>query len=503
MKPLSASDWSLELGDVSLAAAVVQSSRDGYAVTDRDTRYLLWNAAMERFTGMPAAAVLGRNAYEVFPQLRDLGLDAAWNRALAGEATAIDGVEFVEPDGARKVYDRRYLPLRDPGGAVVGVISIIRDATARHAAADVLRTTETKLLMAAEAAGIGLWTWDRTTDVITWDDATCTLYGRTPGDAPRTFGEYAAMVHPEDRERVVDRVARGGAGGHWEHEYRIMRGDGAVRWLLTRTRSDRTDLVLGAVVDVTERKAAEDRQRTAQRLEIVGQLTAGIAHNFNNILMGMLPNLQLAARSAPPALVPMLRDAQHAAMRAAGVVQELMTYAGRSRPATRLVLPVGPLVEQITAFCRTTFDRRIEIVVTCRDAPTAEVDASQLEQAVLNLMINARDAVDVAAISAPCIAVTCEPVADAAELDSRGGAWVVIRIRDNGVGMDAATLVRIYEPFFTTKPVGKGTGLGLATTQAIVRNHDGFMRCRSSPGGGTTFSLYLPAAAPAHSEPTT
>jgi len=490
----SGPDASLELGDVTLAAAVVQSSRDGYAVTDRDTRYRLWNAAMERFTGKPAAQVLGKNAYEVFPQLRALGLDVAWQRALAGEMVSIDDVEFIEPDGTRKVYDRRYLPLRDDGGAIVGVISIIRDATARHATQDALRTTETKLLMAAEAAGIGLWTWDRATDVITWDDATCKLYGRAPGDVPRTFAEYAALVHPDDRERVAERVARGEAEGNWEHEYRIVRSDGAVRWLFTRTRIDRGDLVLGALVDVTERKAAEDRQRTAQRMEIVGQLTAGIAHNFNNILMGMLPNLQLAARNAPPALVPMLRDAQLAATRAAGVVHELMTYAGRSRPAMRRVLSVGPLVEQIVAFCRTTFDRRIDIAVSCRVAAMADVDASQLEQAVLNLMINARDAVDDPAISAPCIAVTCETVTEGPELEGHGGAWVVIWVVDDGIGMDAQTLARIYEPFFTTKAIGKGTGLGLATTHAIVRNHEGFVRCRSSLGAGTAFALYLPAA---------
>lgn len=479
----------------SLAEAVVHSSLDGLAVLDRDTNYVLWNATMERFTGRTAAEVIGRNAFEVFPFLRDLGLDVAMQRTLRGEVVVTDGVEHVEPDGVRKMYDRVYTPLRVGEGDVVGVIAIVRDATARYAEKATLRTTEAKLLMAAEAAGIGLWTWDPTLDVITWENATCAVYGRPAGDAPKDRDGYLALVHPEDRNELRERIARGVAEGHWEHEYRVICPDGSVRWLASRTRrvtSERNPLVLGAVFDITARREAEGRLRAAQRLEVVGQLTAGIAHNFNNLLMGILPNLQLAARAAPKDILPLLRDAERSTLRAADVVRELLTYAGRGRSSARTVTPVAPLVDRTVAFCRTTFDSAIQLSADCRNAATAEVDASQIEQAVLNLLINARDAV--AGATHPTVTAICERVTDGAELDGRTGEWVAIRVIDNGVGMDRATLQRMYEPFFTTKPAGTGTGLGLATTQSIVRNHGGFLTCRSAPGQGTAFSLFLPAS---------
>jgi PAS domain S-box-containing protein len=479
-----------------LAAALVKGSVDGFAVIDRESRYTLWNPAMERFTGMAAADVLGRRAFDVLPFLRDHGLDVAFRRALAGETITTDGIRHVEPDGTRKVYDGLYLPLREARGEITGVIAIVRDVTTRYAAQEALHTSEAKLLMAAEAAGIGLWTWDPLADVITWEDTMCELYGRAPGDVPKSRDEYLGLIHPDDRERSRARIARGSAEGHWEHEYRIIRPDGMVRWLASRTRvvhTDRGNLVLGAVFDVTERREIEERQRLTQRLEVVGQLTAGIAHNFNNLLMGIVPTLELASKSAPAELVPLLRVAEHSAQRVATVVRQLMTYATRTDPRSRRIESVALLVERAADFCRTTFDRRISLEVQSRDAGAADIDAAQIEQAVLNLLINARDALENAAVVAPTIRVVVDSVAAGApELEERVGDWIAIRVMDNGIGMDAGTIQRIYEPFFTTKPVGKGTGLGLATTQSIMRDHGGFITCRSVPGQGTTFTLHLP-----------
>lgn len=480
----------------SLAAAVVQSSVDGFAVLDREARCTLWNPAMEQLSGTAASEALGRRAFDMVPFLAER-LDVAFARVLKGETIAIDGVAHVEPDGTRKVYDQHYLPLRDRGGEIAGVIAIVRNVTPRYAAQEALRTSETKLLMAAEATGIGLWTWDPAADVITWEDTMCALYGRAPGDVPKGRDEYLTCIHPEDRELSRERIARGRAEGHWEHEYRIVRPDGSVRWLGSRTRvvpTDRGELVLGAVYDVTERREREERQRWTQRLEIVGQLTAGIAHNFNNLLVGILPTLELASEAAPADLVPLLRIAEQSAQRAATVVRQLMTYAARNHAPSRRSLQVAPLVEGVAAFCRTTLDRRISLEVRCGDAGTADIDPSQIEQAVLNLLINARDALEDGGLVAPKIKVLVETIASGApELGGRAGDWIAIRVSDNGVGMDPTTTQRIYEPFFTTKPVGRGTGLGLATTQAIMRDHGGFITCQSAPGCGTTFTLHVPS----------
>jgi CheY-like chemotaxis protein len=213
------------------------------------------------------------------------------------------------------------------------------------------------------------------------------------------------------------------------------------------------------------------------------------------MLMALLPNLELAARRAPSDLAPLLHDAQRSAARAAEVVGQLMTYAGSRRASARRAEPLGDLVARTLSLARTTFDARITVEVQAGAGVVAMVDATQIEQALLNLLINARDALTDTATITPTIAVEVGGVAEGApELEGRAGRWARLRISDNGVGMSPETLQRLYEPFFTTKETGKGTGLGLATTHGIVRDHGGFIACRSEPGRGTTFSLYLPAA---------
>jgi len=484
----------------SLAQAVIESSIDGLAAMDRDTRYLLWNPKMEVFSGKKAAEVLGQKMFELFPFLREHGIDKAMERVLAGETVVVEAGEHFSPDGVRFVLDRLYVPMRSASGEVNGALAIVRDATARYAAQDELRKSEAKLRMTAEATGVGLWSWDPATDAVSWDDTMLRLFGLAPGSAPPDSKTYLTLVHPDDRPRAGERIRRGLVNGGWSDEYRVQRSDGTIRWILGKARVLRSDgriEVLGTATDVTDRREHEERLRAAQRLEAIGGLTAGIAHNFNNMLMGLLPNLELAVDQASPELAPMLRDAKQAAERAASVVRQLMTYAGRNRPVDRMVQPIAPVIERTAAFCRTTFDRRIRLDVRCEADALVSLDPTQLEQAILNLLINARDALEHPGIPTPTISVVVQALPRGApELEGNRGDWIAIRVTDNGVGMDAATVQRIYEPFFTTKGVGRGTGLGLATTHGIVREHQGFIQCRSAPGSGTTFTILLPAGTP-------
>jgi PAS domain S-box-containing protein len=486
--------------NASLAGAVLESSLDGFAVMDREGRYLLWNRAMERFAGKKAEEVLGRNAFEVFPFLRDHGLDVAVERVLRGESVETNGVVFIEPDGARKVYDRLYGPLRTPEGDIAGVVCIVRDESARYAAMDALREADLKLRMAAEAAHVGLWSWDVERDVVSWESTTCEIFGVTPAEAPKSRDEYLSIVHPEDRAHTLDRIVGGTAKGGWDDEYRVVL-NGQVRWILSSAclrEVDRRRILVGAVMDITDRKEREERKRAMQRLEAVGSLTAGIAHNFNNLLMGMLPNLEAASRRAPPDIAPLIDVARSSAKDAANLVQQLITYAGKNRPVTHRVEVLAEVVERTVAFCRTTFDPRIAIDLHADGEVVARIDARAIEQATLNMLINARDAIDEASTQAAKITIAVDAVARAPELEGRDGEWARITVTDNGAGMDADVLARIYEPFFTTKPVGKGTGLGLSTTHGIVVEHGGFMTCRSERGHGSTFTIYLPRGVAVH-----
>jgi PAS domain S-box-containing protein len=486
-------------GDHALSSILVQSSVDGLCAVDRESRYVLWNAAMERFAGKRADEVLGRYVFDVFPFLREVGLDRAIEGALAGETVRTDGVPHPLPSGETHYFDRIYSPLRDHAGAAVGVVCVVRDVTERVLAEEALRRSEAKLRLAVEAGGVGLWRWDVERDETIWEDSLCAMFGLPPGGGPKNRAEYLALIHPDDRERAATNIRRGIGPGRWSNEMRVLRSDGVSRWVLTKgvvTTTDGGRVAYGAAIDVTEQHQRDDRDRQAQKLEAVGQLTAGIAHNFNNLLMAMIANLELARRDAGAEIAPLLRDCEGAAVRAADLVRQLMTFAGRNRPSpAKKIVAVADLVSRTVGFCRTTVDRRITLEERHEASLHARVDALQLEQALLNVLINARDALDEARTRGPRIDIAVQAVpAGADELQGREGEYVRIRVIDNGPGMDAATAARVFEPFFTTKEIGRGTGLGLATTQAIVHEHGGFVTCESEPGRGATFGLYLPRA---------
>ncbi len=285
-----------------LAEILVQSSVDGLFAVDHESRYTLWNSAMERFAGKRADEVLGKYVFDVFPFLRELGLDRALDRALAGETVRGEAIPNVIPNGEVHYFDRYYSPLRDSENTVVGVAGVLRDVTAKRDAEEALRSSEDKLRMAAETSGVGLWSWDTQTDAVTWDAALCTLFSIPQQAIPKGRAAYLSLVHPDDRARADAVITAGVAAGGWEGEHRMVRSDGAVRWVITKgtvSHRDGRAIALGAIVDVTDRRHRDEQIRQAQKLEAVGQLTAGIAHNFNNILMALLANLELAAKAAP------------------------------------------------------------------------------------------------------------------------------------------------------------------------------------------------------------
>jgi PAS domain S-box-containing protein len=456
--------------------------REGYCFSQNSTARANWGDLLDK---RPQDTPLRAEVIEAWL--------ANHRRALAGEIVRGD-VEYRGGGEARYVHSV-LAPIR-MGDGIVGTLGVNIDVTELRRALSALRESEAKLRMAVDAAGVGLWSWDPVRDEVVWEPALSAIFGLPTGASPAGREGYLALVHPDDRGRAAAKIAEGVASGRWEDEYRIVRADGAVRWVLAKgivIGEGETTRIVGAVIDVTERRLRDEQLRQSQKLEAVGQLTAGIAHNFNNMLMGVLPNLELATQRAPHDLLSLLDTATQSARRAAELVRKLMTYTGRGRPAARTVEEVGALVGHAVDLCRTTFDRRIAFEQEYETGARARVDATQVEQAVVNVLINARDALDGPHLDAPKVDVSVGVVvAGADEIGGQEGDHVRIRIRDNGSGMDAATAARIYEPFFTTKGAGKGTGLGLATTHAILREHGGFVTCESARGKGTTFSLYLP-----------
>ncbi len=398
------------------------------------------------------------------------------------------------PNGGLAFYECYVSPVREgdrPGGCLIAI-----DVTTHRSRQLALEESQRQLRLALDAGGVGLWTWDLVTGQVFWDERMKAMMGR---ETTNDFGTYISdFVHPDDRVRMsaIGRYVL--ETGNWAAEvHRIVRPDGSVRWMMSSgdvVREDnRVVRILGCNIDVTEHRELEEQMRHAQKLEATGSLTAGIAHNFNNLLAAILPALELMEPVAPEGLRDVVTEATHAARRAAELVSELMTFAGQRRTSSRRPEPIAGLVERAVGICRSTFDRRITLDVRVPSAPLlVECDGGAIEQVLVNLLLNARDALRGMYDRGARVAVEVNEVEASGADGAAEAPMVSISVADNGVGMNEEIRRRMFEPFFTTKPVGQGTGLGLSTSYAIVREHRGTIECESEPGRGTRCAVLLP-----------
>jgi len=327
---------------------------------------------------------------------------------------------------------------------------------------------------------------------------------------PRRGVEPACF--PDPRILPALQQALEGRLGFYEGPYQGGEGSDEI-WISLRTAplrdvQGRVRGGMGIVEDLTERRKFEEQFRQAQKMQAIGTLAGGIAHDFNNLLMAILGNLELAAMSAPESLAPYLGNASRAAQRAASLVQQLLLFA-RERPTEPQPLDLRPLLKETVQLLRPSLDRRIEVQIQVPpDLWLIQADPSQMHQVLMNLVVNARDAL-LDCLEGRAQKVGQKPAvpwtlrlavenvtvleSQAQEhLEARAGEFVRLSVSDNGAGMDPQTQQRIFEPFFTTKPVGKGTGLGLSTVYGIVQQHHGWIQVDSELGRGTTFQIYLP-----------
>jgi PAS domain S-box-containing protein len=486
-------DLEREVGEArstgALLRSVLENAPDIVARVAIDGTLLYLNRVVP---GLVLEEVLGRSVLEfIAPESRDLVRRTLEEVERTGGPGAYD-CNGVGPNGTTSEYSVTVSPIKE-GERVVAITLIARDVSAQRATERALRESDEKLRLAIGATGVGLWSWDFKTGAISWDAALCRIFG--VDHAPADYEAFLACMHPDDREMVASHVKRSSETGVYpDLEHRIVRPDGETRWLLgtatfVRDEAGQLALLIGGTFDVTDRRRIDEQLRLAQKMEAIGQLSAGIAHNFNNMLAVIVPSVEAAsvrADRADPLAAELLAGARDAALRAAGIVRELMLVAGRSRATDRKPLAIEAIVERTVRICRSTFDSQIRIDLrVAPDPPLIVGDGGQIEQALLNVLINARDAVQASPETRPR---TIRVRVDGA--DGR----VAVRVEDNGVGMDAVTRRHVFEPFFTTKEIGRGTGLGLATTYAIVEDHGGTIECASALGAGTTFTLTFPAA---------
>jgi PAS domain S-box-containing protein len=404
--------------------------------------------------------------------------------------------------GAPASYLTRVAPVREPDGRV-GACLAFMDISEEMRRERELHEMQQKLTLALDATGLGLWSWDLLTNKCFWDERMRALHECDDPLAPETYIDR--VVHPDDREflrHASENLAE--AGPFLEAAYRIVRADGRTRWLLSvgrtvRDASGTSVKVMGGALDVTRQREMEEQLRNAQKMDALAGLTAGVAHNFNNMLAVIIPVLELATQLAPTLERGLLNDATHAATRAAELVQQLMTFAGKRPTEKRVNVDLMTCVNAAVSICRSLFDKDVGLEVEPAHGPMViACDPGQLEQVLVNLLFNARDAIKQTQRLDGMVQVRMQREAGN---DTRASGSVCIDVIDNGAGMPDAVLARLFEPFFTTKPTGKGTGLGLATSFAIAREHGGTLACVSSSPKGTHFSLRLPLVEDAPSEP--
>lgn len=339
-----------------------------------------------------------------------------------------------------------------------------------------------------QISGVGVFLWERSEPQVRWSREMLEIFGT---EQPLSRDDFLAMVVPEDSERVAvtyqELESEREAG---PVAFQIRRRDGERRHLLMSGKTIGPNIVGGSVVDITHRIRLEQQLRQSQKMDAIGRLAGGIAHDFNNLLTAIIGNLELAL-VAPRETEP-IEDALVAARHAADLTQQLLTFS-RDAVIERRPLDLNRLVREATTLIRRVIGEDIRIQLDLApDLFTVHADASQVNQVLMNLAVNARDALrgggtlSVITRNASLETERCPP-------DAASTSFVELKVVDNGIGMDEATLAHVFDPFFTTKHQGKGTGLGLATVFGIVTQHHGTIEVESAPDAGTEFRIYLPS----------
>ncbi|PJZ75422.1 ATP-binding response regulator [Leptospira neocaledonica] len=341
------------------------------------------------------------------------------------------------------------------------------------------------------------------------------IWGKTRKSLLDNPISWMECIHPDDRDRVIESAKTRQVTGEYREEYRIIRPDGEIRWIRDKAfpvKNERGDTirVAGVAEDITEHKLKESQLKEvekrraeleeqliqAQKLESLGTLASGIAHDFNNILsiiMGHTSVIEIS-RNNPEKFSQHISALHVAAQRGASLVRQLLTFARKTEfnlePAqiNDIILEIGKLISQ-------TFPKNIRLFTDFQEnLPLVKVDANQIHQVLLNLCVNARDAMSEGGILSIETFLTDSESLKAGYSKSLAEKYVILRISDSGTGMNEKTKQRIFEPFFTTKDIGKGTGLGLALAYSVIENHKGWIEVESELGKGTTFFVYLPVS---------
>lgn len=442
------------------------------------------------------------NAMDVLSVLATSGLDLPCIviSGTIGEEAAVDALKSGANDFIVKDRLARLLP------AVARELREAGDRRQRRAAEAALDRARDRMRFALEAAGVGTWESDIASGKTEWSDISERLHGLPAGTFGGTFEAFIAAIQPDDRQHVLGLIAQSLRDRTESRlEYRVTWPDGSVHWIagVGQTFYDETGQPVraaGVGIDITVQKQLEEQFHQAQRMESIGGLAGGIAHDFNNLLSAILgfSNLlldEITAGEVPDRirLKSDLEEIRKAGDRAAALTSQLLAFS-RKQIIQPTILNVNAVVENLEPMLQRLIGEDIELTPRLSsDLRSTRADIAQLEQVIMNLIVNARDAMPTGGkITIETANVELDDTYARTHIAAVPGAYVMLAVSDTGIGMSPETQARIFEPFFTTKPKGRGTGLGLATIYGIVKQNHGNIWVYSEPGKGATFKIYLP-----------
>jgi len=495
----------------SLLRGVINSIPDLIFFKNIEGVYLGCNRSFEEFSGHREEEVVGRKDSDLFD--KDF---AAFSVQKDSEifSSGIPGryEESVNyPDGREVLLDTVRNPLNNADGSVYGLVSISRDITERRRADEALTASETKFRTIFDSVNDAIFIHDvESGAIVDVNQRMCEMYGMTRTEALQsTLAEISSNVPPFREEEAVNWQKMAAAGTPQLFEWHSRHKNGSLFWVevsLLRAAIGTTDRILVAARDISERKRAEDERFAlekqllhAQKLESLGVLAGGIAHDFNNILTSIIGNANMAVMRLNPESPALdnLHRIEKAADRAADLAQQMLAYSGKGIFVVNN-LDLGRMLEEMLHMLEVSISKKAVLRLNLvPNLPLVEADATQMRQVIMNLIINASEAIGdksgVIAITTGCMDCDHGYLKNVWLADNiREGLYVYLEVADTGCGMDVETQAKIFDPFFTTKFAGRG--LGMAAVLGIVKSHKGAIKVYSEPGIGTTFKLLFPAS---------